>query len=118
MFSSLSAHIVAFAGTFFDAGHMLGANPMVLTAMIAYFGSLSGCMTNFSTGKRKDIMIIQMSEHLTRFYLLIKGMSAMYYATGYVSRPKWFMIGFQVAIFYLFVYFTVGVSWWKFLGWI
>ncbi|CEG84949.1 hypothetical protein RMATCC62417_18690 [Rhizopus microsporus] len=95
MFSSLSAHIVAFAGTFFDAGHMLGANPMILTAIIAYFGSLSGCMTNFSTG-----------------------MAAMYYATGYVSRPRWFMIGFQVAIFYLFVYFTVGVSWWKFLGWI
>lgn len=51
LFSSLSAHIVAFASTFLDAGHMLGANPMVLTALIAYFGVLAGCMTNFSTGK-------------------------------------------------------------------
>ncbi|KAG0817301.1 hypothetical protein G6F18_002358 [Rhizopus arrhizus] len=95
LFSSLSAHIVAFASTFLDAGHMLGANPMVLTALIAYFGVLAGCMTNFSTG-----------------------MAAMYYTTGYVPRSKWFLIGFQMAIFYLFVYFTIGMSWWKLLGWL
>lgn len=51
MFSSLSAHTVAFVGTFLDAGHALGAHPMMLTAFISYFGALGGCMTNFSTGK-------------------------------------------------------------------
>lgn len=45
------------------------------------------------------------------------GMSAMYYAPGYVSRTKWFLIGFQVALLYLVVYFTVGMAWWKLLGW-
>lgn len=44
MFSSLSAHIVAFVGTFLDAGNALGAQPMLLTALLAYFGALSGCM--------------------------------------------------------------------------
>ncbi|KAI9495667.1 Sodium/sulfate symporter [Zychaea mexicana] len=94
MFSSLSAHIVAFVGTFLDAGHALGAQPMLLTALLAYFGALSGCMTNYSTG-----------------------MAAMYYAPGYVSRSKWFLIGFQLALFYLVVYFTIGMGWWRLLGW-
>ncbi|KAI7907695.1 Sodium/sulfate symporter [Cokeromyces recurvatus] len=94
LFSSLSAHTVAFVSTFFDAGYTLGANPVLLTAFIAYFSSLGGCMTNYSTG-----------------------MSAMYYALGYVSRGRWFMVGFQMAIFYLFIYFTIGYSWWTFLGW-
>ncbi|OAD69837.1 hypothetical protein PHYBLDRAFT_171858 [Phycomyces blakesleeanus NRRL 1555(-)] len=48
MFSSLSAHTVAFVGTFLDAGHALGASPMVLTALVAYFGSLGGCMNTFT----------------------------------------------------------------------
>ncbi|CDH50377.1 anion transporter [Lichtheimia corymbifera JMRC:FSU:9682] len=94
MFSSLSAHIVAFVATFLDAGHALGANPMLLTVLLAYFGTLSGCMTNYSTG-----------------------MAAMYYASGYVSRSRWFIIGFQLALFYIVIYFTVGMGWWRLLGW-
>ncbi|CEP18875.1 hypothetical protein [Parasitella parasitica] len=94
MFSSLSAHTVAFVATFLDAGHALGAQPMILTAFISYFGALGGCMTNFSTG-----------------------MAAMYYAPGYVARAKWFTVGLQMAVFYLCVYFTVGLAWWTFLGW-
>ncbi|OAC98452.1 hypothetical protein MUCCIDRAFT_119419, partial [Mucor lusitanicus CBS 277.49] len=93
MFSSLSAHTVAFVATFLDAGHSLGANPMILTCLLAYFGALGGCMTNFSTGSL-----------------------AMYYAPGYVSRSRWFIIGGQVAVFYLVIYFTVGMGWWKILG--
>ncbi|KAI7883735.1 Sodium/sulfate symporter [Lichtheimia hyalospora FSU 10163] len=94
MFSSLSAHIVAFVATFLDAGHALGANPMLLTVLLAYFGTLSGCMTNYSTG-----------------------MAAMYYASGYVSRSRWFIIGFQLALFYIVIYFTIGMGWWRLLGW-
>ncbi|KAG2218615.1 hypothetical protein INT45_009747 [Circinella minor] len=94
MFSSLSAHTVAFVGTFLDAGSALGANPLTLTLLLSYFGALGGCMTNFSTG-----------------------MAAMYYAPGYVPRTKWFTIGFQLALFYIIVYLTLGMSWWKLLGW-
>ncbi|ORE04489.1 hypothetical protein BCV72DRAFT_14350 [Rhizopus microsporus var. microsporus] len=94
MFSSLSAHTIAFAGTFLDAGHALGANPMILTCLVAYFGALSGCMTNFSTGT-----------------------VAMYFAPGFVSSSKWFRIGGQLAVFYLFIYFTIGLGWWSLLGW-
>jgi DASS family divalent anion:Na+ symporter len=41
----------------------------------------------------------------------------MYYAPGYIARSKWFLIGGQMALFYLAVYFTVGMGWWKLLGW-
>lgn len=44
LFSSLSAHTVAFVGTFLDAGHALGVGPMILTCLLAYFSSLGGCM--------------------------------------------------------------------------
>lgn len=44
IFSSLSAHTVAFVATFLDAGFALGANPMTLTCLLAYFGALGGCM--------------------------------------------------------------------------
>jgi DASS family divalent anion:Na+ symporter len=37
----------------------------------------------------------------------------MYYAPGYVTRSRWFIAGFQLAIFYLFVYFTIGIAWWN-----
>lgn len=46
MFSSLSAHTVAFVSTFLDAGASLGAHPQILTAFLAYFGALGGCMVN------------------------------------------------------------------------
>ncbi|KAI8968256.1 Sodium:sulfate symporter transmembrane region-domain-containing protein [Mycotypha africana] len=95
LFSSLSAHTVAFAATFLDAGQALNVtHPKILTGLLAYFGALGGCMTNFSTGS-----------------------VAMYFATGYTSRPKWFLIGGMLAIVYLFVYFTIGIVWWSVLGW-
>lgn len=117
MFSSLSAHTVAFVGTFLDAGHALGAHPMMLTAFISYFGALGGCMTNFSTGKKCTLTKLnkQVSYSLSFFFL---GSAAMYYAPGYVERARWFKLGFQMAVFYLSIYFTVGVSWWSFLGWL
>lgn len=114
MFSSLSAHTVAFVSTFLDAGHVLGAHPMMLTAFISYFGALGGCMTNFSTGKKKEC--IDKNLKLTNKFSV--GSAAMYYAPGYVPRTKWFIIGTQLAIFYLIIYFTVGVTWWSFLGWL
>ena len=65
MFSSLSAHIVAFVGTFLDAGHALGAQPMILVAFIAYFGALGGCMVRESS-MQIAIIIILLTLFLTR----------------------------------------------------
>ncbi|KAI8075110.1 Sodium/sulfate symporter [Gongronella butleri] len=94
MFSSLSAHTVAFVATFLEAAKSVGAHAQILTALLAYFGALGGCMTNFSTGS-----------------------AAMFYAQGYVHRSTWFIVGLKLALFYLVVYFSIGMLWWKMLGW-
>ncbi|KAI9282368.1 Sodium/sulfate symporter [Sporodiniella umbellata] len=94
LFSSLSAHTVAFVGTFLEAGHALGANSKMLTCLLAYFGALGGCMTHFSTGTL-----------------------AMYFASGYISQSRWFLVGALMAVFYMSIYLTLGYGWWTLLGW-
>ncbi|KAL1925042.1 uncharacterized protein VTP21DRAFT_4696 [Calcarisporiella thermophila] len=93
-FSSLTAHILAFATPFLEAGKKLGSPPMVVIAMIGYFSALGGCMTNFSTGT-----------------------VAMYYTEGRISRASWFGIGLMVASVHILIYLSVGLGWWRVLGW-
>lgn len=94
MFSSLTGHIVALVGPFFAAGKDLKCPPLLLIAFMAYFSTLCGCMTNYSSGP-----------------------IVLCYSQGYISRPRWFAIGALVALFHLSTYLTVGLLWWKILGW-
>ncbi|KAJ2487115.1 hypothetical protein EV174_000726 [Coemansia sp. RSA 2320] len=94
MFSSISSHVVAFAGPFFAAGHLLGCPPRLLTIIIAMFSSLAGVLTPFSTGS-----------------------VAMYASRNYISQPRWFMLGLLTAIAIIGLTFSVGLLWWKILGW-
>lgn len=50
IFSSLSGHILAFVGPFMSAGKALGGDDYLITAILCYFSTLSGCLTNFSSG--------------------------------------------------------------------
>lgn len=95
IFSSLTAHIVAFVGPFMEAGKSLNGPPFLVTGLLCYFSTLCGCLTNFSSG---PIVI--------------------YYSQGYCSsRVRWYAIGLTISILYLATYFSVGVLWWKILGW-
>ncbi|KAJ1719760.1 hypothetical protein LPJ53_005522 [Coemansia erecta] len=94
LFSSISSHVVAFVGPFFAAGHVLGCPPRLLAILLALFSSMAGVLTPFSTGS-----------------------VAIYAAQGYVSQPRWFMIGVMTAVVILGVTFSVGLLWWKLLGW-
>ncbi|KAJ2385309.1 hypothetical protein H4S02_004395 [Coemansia sp. RSA 2611] len=94
MFSSISSHVVAFAGPFFAAGHVLGCPPRLLAILIALFSSLAGMLTPFSTGS-----------------------VAIYASQGYISQPKWFMLGTVLSLVALAVTFSVGLIWWKLIGW-
>ncbi|KAJ2720804.1 hypothetical protein GGI07_004370 [Coemansia sp. Benny D115] len=94
LFSSISSHVVAFAGPFFAAGNVLGCPPYLLAILIAMFSSTAGVLTPFSTGS-----------------------VAIYASQGYVSQPKWFAIGILTAVAIICVSFSVGLLWWKLLGW-
>ncbi|KAI9199614.1 Sodium/sulfate symporter [Polychytrium aggregatum] len=94
MFSSLTGHIVALVSPLMEAGKQLGCHSRILTACLAYFSSLAGSLTNYSSGS-----------------------SAIYFGQGFVDRKTWFLVGGGVGLVHLGVYFTVGMFWWTILGW-
>ena len=93
-FSMLTAHIFALATAFFAVALGVGAPTLLIIALLAYFSNLCACITNYSTGP----VII-------------------YFGLGYVKSPRWFSIGFFVSLFHITIWLTVGLAWWKFLGW-
>ncbi|KAJ1948066.1 hypothetical protein FBU59_001765 [Linderina macrospora] len=94
MFSSISSHVVAFAGPFFAAGHVLNCPPHLLAIILAVFSSTAGILTPFSTGS-----------------------VAIYASQGYISQPRWFLLGLVMSLVVLGTTFSVGLLWWKVLGW-
>ena len=93
-FSMLTAHIAALASTIFILASETNINPYLIVALIAYFSSLCGCLTNYSTG---PIII--------------------YFGNGYSKPSKWFKVGLLVSFYHLVIWFIVGSAWWKFIGW-
>ena len=94
LFTQLTAHIIALAGTFFAVAANAGAPTELIVALIAYFSCLCGTTTPWSSGP----VII-------------------YFGQGYVSTGRWMRNGLAIALYQLFVWLTVGMAWWKFLGW-
>jgi divalent anion:Na+ symporter, DASS family len=93
-FSMLTGHILALGGAFLAIALSFGAPPYLTAAIFAYFSCLCACTTNYSTGP----VII-------------------YFGLGYVSSGKWFQVGLLVSIFHITVWLSVGLGWWKILGW-
>lgn len=93
-FSMLTAHISAFVAAFFAVALAAGAPPMLTIAIMAYFSNLCACTTNYSTGP-----------------------VVIYFGLGYVPPNRWFLIGAVIALFHLSIWLTIGMGWWKLLGW-
>jgi DASS family divalent anion:Na+ symporter len=94
LFTQLTAHIIALAGTFFTVAVSAGAPTELMVALIAYFSCLCGTTTPWSSGP----VII-------------------YFGQGYTSTGRWMRNGLVVAIYQLGIWLTVGMAWWRFLGW-
>ena len=94
IFASMTAHAIAFSPLFLAASKALNAPSMLSAALIGYGTGLSGCWTNFSSG---SIVI--------------------YYGHGYVSQQRWFGIGAIIAFIHMIVLLSVGLAWWKIIGW-
>ncbi len=90
----LTAHIFALAAAFFIVALGAGAPVLLTIALMAYFSNLCACTTSYSTGP-----------------------VVIYFGLGYVKPGRWFSIGFLVSLFHLTIWFTVGLGWWKILGW-
>ena len=93
-FSMLTAHIAAMAAAFLAVAGAAGAPSLLVVALFAAFSNLCACTTTYSTGP----VII-------------------YFGLGYVPAAKWFRVGFAVSLLHLVVWLTVGLGWWRVLGW-
>lgn len=93
-FSMFTIHITALVGAFFGVALGLGAPPLLAVALLAYFSTLCGCLTHYSTAP-----------------------VVIYFAFGYVSVPRWFRVGLLLSFVHLGVWLTLGLAWWKLLGW-
>ena len=40
----------------------------------------------------------------------------MFFAQGYVSFRDWWKVGFILSLWNLFVWFSIGLAWWKLIG--
>ena len=94
LFSMMTAHITAMVLAFMVLAATADAPPMLMIALLAYFSCLCACLTNYSTGP----VII-------------------YFGLGYVSVGRWFAVGLAMSLVHLAVWLTVGMAWWKVLGW-
>ena len=93
-FSMLTGHITALAAAFFAVAHAAGAPPLLIVALLAPFGNLCACLTNYSTGP-----------------------VVIYFGLDYVPAGRWFRIGFLVSLYHLVIWLGLGLAWWKLLGW-
>ena len=93
-FSMFTAHISAMVFAFFTVALALDAPPLLMIGVFAYFSNLCGCTTNYSTGP-----------------------VVIYFGLGYVPAGQWFRIGALMSLFHLLIWLTIGMAWWKLIGW-
>ncbi|KAJ1678925.1 hypothetical protein EV182_003072, partial [Spiromyces aspiralis] len=94
-FSSITSHLVALAGPLLSAAGELGCQPHLAFVLFAMFSSLAAVLTPFSTGTM-----------------------AIYASLQFVPRKDWFLVGLLMTATMLAILFTVGMLWWKAIGWL
>jgi len=93
-FASITAHVTAMFTPFLVVVLAAGAPPLLAVLMLAYFSNLSASLTHYGTTP-----------------------APIYFGSGYISQKDWWLYGFMISVLSIFVFATVGLGWWKILGW-
>eukprot|EP00835_Amoeboradix_gromovi_P002072 NODE_109_length_19684_cov_0.566709.p2 type:complete len:473 gc:universal NODE_109_length_19684_cov_0.566709:15528-14110(-) len=93
MFSGCSSHSLALAPPLLMSGIQLNCPPKLLLAYMCYFTTLSGLLTHYSSGP-----------------------VVMYYSLDHINSKLWLKIGLLTSLYVLALYFSVGLLWFKILG--
>lgn len=93
-FASITAHALAMYLPFLIVILAAGAPPFLSVALLAYFSNLAASLTHYGTTP-----------------------GPIYFGTGYVGQQTWWRLGLIAAIPNIIIWSTVGVLWWKLLGW-
>ena len=93
-FASITAHVTAMLIPFLAVTIAVGAPAGVTVLLLAYFSNLSAGLTHYGTTP-----------------------APVYFGTGYVKQRNWWTIGFIASVLNILIWSTVGLIWWKILGW-
>jgi DASS family divalent anion:Na+ symporter len=93
-FASISAHALAMYTPFLIVVTLAGAPPFLAAALLAYFSSLSAGLTHYGTTP-----------------------GPIYFGADYVTQQKWWQLGLIASVANILIWASVGLVWWKILGW-
>jgi len=93
-FASITAHVMAMLIPFLAVTAALGAPAGITVLLLAYLSNLSAGLTHYGTTP-----------------------APVYFGTGYVKQKNWWVIGFIASVLNILIWSTVGLLWWKILGW-
>ena len=93
MFASNIAHITSMFVPFLVLSIAAGTPPVLATIVLGAFSCIFGSLTTYGCGP-----------------------APIYFGSGYVTTKEWFSLGFFISVINLFIWFTVGFTWWHFLG--
>jgi DASS family divalent anion:Na+ symporter len=94
VFASVTAHALAMYVPFLLVTIAAGAPAGLTVLFLTFFATLSASLTHFGTTP-----------------------GPIYFGTGYAKQGTWWKIGFLTSIINLTVWSTIGLAWWKLLGW-
>ena len=93
MFASGTAHVTAMLGAFYAVGLHLGAPPMLFALVLAASTGIMMSLTHYASGS-----------------------SPVIYNSGYTTMGEWWIAGFVMSAVEILIFCTIGITWWKLLG--
>ncbi len=92
-FASSTAHVYSMYTPFLLVSIGLGAPPMLAAFILIFFSNLFGGITHYSLAP-----------------------APLLYGEGYVDIKDWWRVGFIVSLLNILIWSTIGIGWWKLLG--
>jgi DASS family divalent anion:Na+ symporter len=93
-FASITAHVMAMFVAFVLVTVALGAPAGLTVLVLAYFANLSAGLTHYGTTP-----------------------APIYFGLGYVTQRRWWTVGAIASVLNILIWSTIGLAWWKVLGW-
>ncbi len=93
-FASITAHVTAMFIPFLAVTVAVGAPAGLTVLLLTYFANLSAGLTHYGTTP-----------------------APVYFGLGYVTQKRWWTVGLIASILNILIWSTIGLGWWKLLGW-
>lgn len=93
-FASITAHVTAMYVPFLVVTIAVGAPAGLAVLLLAFFSNLNAGITHYGTTS-----------------------GPILFGVGYVKQKNWWTIGLIASIINILIWSTVGLLWWKILGW-